>query len=78
MENNEANAKYLSKFTKDFDELVSKNKMNINSLEDIMVNNINEYERELRLHVEELLKSHINEKELITKKNRSGKKKASN
>ncbi len=78
MKNNEINEKYLDKLTEDFDYLVSKEKMNINSLEDIMVSNINEYERELRLHVEELLKSHINEKDLISKKNKNGKKKDTN
>ncbi len=76
--NNGINEKYLDKLTKDFDDLVTKEKMNINSLEDIMISNINEYEKELRLHVEELLKSHINEKELISKKNKNGKKKNSN
>ncbi len=77
MENKVINDKYLNKLTKDFDNLVSKDKMSINSLEDIMVNNINEYEKELRLQVEELLKSHINEKKLISKKNKNGKKKDS-
>ncbi len=77
MENNEINDKYLNKFTKDFDDLVSKDKMNIDSLEDIMVSSVNEYKKELKLHVEELLKYHLNEKELISKKNRNGKKKDS-
>ncbi len=60
MKHKEINDKYLNKLTKDFDNLVSKDKMNINSLEDIMVSSVNEYE-----------------KELLSKKNRNGKKKDS-
>ncbi len=78
MESKGINEKYLDKLTMDFDNLVSEEKMNINSLEDIMVDNVNEYKKELKLHVEELLKSHINEKELISKKNKNGKKKDTN
>ncbi len=78
MESKGINEKYLDKLTMDFDNLVSEEKMNINSLEDIMIDNVNEYKKELKLHVEELLKSHINEKELISKKNKNGKKKDTN
>ncbi len=62
MKDNEVNDKYLNKFTKDFDDLVSKDKMSIDSLEDIMISSVNEYKKELRIHVEGLLKSHLNEK----------------
>lgn len=77
MKSNELNDKYLNKFTSDFDQLVSEEKMNINSLEDIMINSVNEFEKELRIHAEELLKSHIDEQKLISKKNKNGKKKDS-
>ena len=70
-----SNDKHINEFTKEFDELVSQDKLNINSLEDIMINSITNYEKELRIQVEELLKNHINEKELINKKNKNGKKK---
>ena len=40
-----------------------------------MINNIEKYEKELRKQTEELLNTHINEKELISKKNKNGKKK---
>ena len=40
-----------------------------------MINSINNYKNELINHVEELLSQHINEKDLVTKKNKNGKKK---
>ena len=68
--------------TKDLDEqfekLVSEDKLNINSIEKIMLTDIEEYKKELKLHIEELLSTKINEKELISKKNKNGKKKESN
>ncbi len=69
VKSNEINDKYLNKFTDDFDQLVSEEKMNINSLEDIMVCGVNEFEKELRLHIEELLKFHIDEQKRISEKN---------
>ena len=66
---------HLSKFTNQFDELVADGKMNINTLEQLMVDNIEEYKKDLHQHVEEILSTHINEKELIVKKNKNGKKK---
>ena len=69
---------HLSKFTNQFDELVADGKMNINTLEQLMVDNIEEYKKDLHQHVEEILSTHINEKELIVKKNKNGKKKGLN
>ena len=69
------NDKHINKFTKEFDELVSQDKLIIDSLENIMIDSIENYEKELRMQVEELLKSHINEKELVIKKNENGKQK---
>ena len=69
---------HLSKFTNQFDELVADGKMNINTLEQLMVDNIEEYKKDLHQHVEEILSTHINEKELIDKKNKNGKKKGLN
>ena len=68
--------------TKDLDEqfekLVSEDKLDIDSIEKIMLTDIEEYKKELKLHIEELLSTKINEKELISKKNKNGKKKESN
>ena len=49
--------------------------MNINSLEQLMIDNVENYKKDLHKHVEEILSTHINEKELIIKKNKNGKKK---
>jgi DNA-binding protein H-NS len=67
--------KNLNNYTNKFDKLVSEEKLNINSLENLMVSNIEEYTKDLKQYTEELLSSHINEKELISKKNKNGKKK---
>ena len=67
--------KHINEFTNEFDELVAKGKMNINSLEQLMVDNVENYKKDLHKHVEEILSTHINEKELIIKKNKNGKKK---
>jgi hypothetical protein len=67
--------KNLKNFSDKFDKLVSEDKLNINSLENLMVSNIEEYKRDLKKYTEDLLTSHINEKELIRKKNKNGKKK---
>ena len=62
----------LKKFEQEFDELVQQGKMNINALEDLMIDNIDEYKKELIKHTEELLGCHIDEKQLINKKNKTG------
>ena len=62
-------------FSEKFDELIDNNELNIGSIEDLMINSINNYKNELINHVEELLSQHINEKDLVTKKNKNGKKK---
>ncbi len=61
-----------------FKDLVSKEKLNIATIEDLMLDNIEEHKARLKTHIEELLLSEINEKELISKKNKNGKKKDSN
>ena len=61
--------------TKKFDNLVNEDKLNINSIEDLMINDIEDYKKMQREHIENLIKSHINEKELINKRNVNGKKK---
>ena len=66
--------KHINEFTNEFDELVAKGKMNINSLEQLMVDNIENYKKNLHKHVEKILLTHIDEKELIIKKNENGKK----
>lgn len=62
-------------FEEEFIKLVSENKLSINSIEELMLEEIKRYKNKLEMQLEELLKSQINEKELITKKNENGKKK---
>lgn len=71
---------YMKKInTKEFDErfekLLDKEKLDINTIEQIMEEEIKDYRKELKYHLEELLSKKINEKELISKKNKNGKKK---
>ncbi len=73
-----SNKKPFYDFTSKFDTLVKEDKLNINTIEDLMIENIENYKKELKNHVEDLLKNHVNEKELIIKKNKNGKKKGSN
>lgn len=73
MSNNKKNE--FNDFSEKFDELIDNNELNIGSIEDLMINSINNYKNELINHVEELLSQHINEKDLVTKKNKNGKKK---
>jgi hypothetical protein len=61
-----------------FDNLVSEDKLNIDSIEELMLTELEDYKKELRLHIEELLSNKLNEKKLITKKNKNGKKKDTN
>lgn len=58
-----------------FDDLVSKDKLNINTIEEIMLKDIENYKKELISHIEELLVTKIDEKKLITKKKKNGIKK---
>lgn len=58
-----------------FKDLVKEGKLNINSLEDLMIDNIEQYKTKMKEHMEELLSKEIDEKTLISKKNKSGKKK---
>ncbi len=68
----------FKKLDVEFKDLVSKERLNINSLEDLMLDNIEEHKAKLKVHIEELLLNEINEKKLISKKNKNGKKKDTN
>jgi hypothetical protein len=61
--------------TKQFDNLVKEEKLNINSIEELMLNDIENYKELQKEHIEKLIQSHVDEKELISKKNKNGKKK---
>lgn len=55
---------------KKFDDLLSENRVNINTIENLMIDEIEEYKKELKFHIEELLTNKLKEKELINKKNK--------
>lgn len=57
---------YKNKFKK----LAKENKANISNIEDLMIENIEEYKQELLKCTEDLLINCVNEKELISKKKR--------
>ena len=63
----------ITELDNDFDKLVLTNKLNINSIEDIAIKNIEDYKQIINIHIEDLILKKINEKELIAKKNENGK-----
>ncbi len=70
--------KKFKKLDAKFKSLVKENKININSIEDLIIENIESYKSELKNHIEELMHGEINEQILISKKNKNGKKKDTN
>lgn len=63
----------ITELDNDFDKLVLTNKLNISSIEDIAMKNIEDYKQIINIHIEDLILKKINEKELISKKNENGK-----
>lgn len=63
----------ITELDNDFDKLVLTNKLNISSIEDIAMKNIEDYKQIINIHIEDLILKKINEKELIAKKNENGK-----
>lgn len=55
-----------------FDNLILTNKIDINSIEDIAMKNIEEYKQIINTHIEDLIFEKIDEKKLIAKKNENG------
>lgn len=63
----------ITELDNNFDKLVLTNNLNINSIEDIAMKNIEDYKQIINTHIENLIFKKINEKELIVKKNENGK-----
>ena len=55
-----------------FTTYVNEGKLNINTIEDIMLEDLENYKEELISHIEELLLNKIDEKDLISKKKITG------
>jgi len=56
----------------DFIDLRKNEKLDIFSIEDILIKNIDEYKKELHQHIEELLQEQVDENSIIIKKNKNG------
>ena len=65
--------KQLKQYEQEFDDLIEKNEMNISNIENLMTNRVDNFKHELLKHTEELIIQKINEKKLISKKNKNGK-----
>ena len=68
----------INELDNDFSKLLSDNKISISQIEDLAINSIEECKQIINNHIEELILSRINEKDLIIKKNKNGKKKDMN
>lgn len=58
---------------KDFIELDKNEKLDIFSIEDLMIKNIEEYKELVHRHLENLLQKAVDENKIIVKKNKNGK-----
>lgn len=63
----------ITELDNNFDKLALTNKLNLNSIEDIAIKNIEDYKQIINTHIEDLILKKIDEKELIVKKNENGK-----
>ena len=70
--------KNINNLDTNFNRLISNDGLDINSIEELAMNSIDDCKSIINTHIEELISKSINEHELITKKNKSGKKKDSN
>ena len=67
--------KNINNLDANFNKLISNDSLDINSIEELAVNSIDDCKIIINNHIEELISKNINEQKLITKKNKSGKKK---
>ena len=61
-----------------FDNLRNNNELDINSIEDLALKTVDDVNNIINNHIEELVSKKLDEKELISKKNRNGETKDSN
>ena len=61
-----------------FDNLRNNNELDINSIEDLALKTVDDVNNIINNHIEELVSEKLDEKELISKKNRNGETKDSN
>ena len=78
MDINTINKNNIEKMTDKFDNMVREGTLNISKIENLLTSNIDEYKNNINKYTENLISSHIDEKQLIIKKNKNGKKKDTN
>lgn len=61
-----------------FDRLITEDKLNIDSIENLALKSIEDVKSIINNHIEELIVKKVDEKELIAKKNENGMKKDTN
>ena len=68
----------ITDYNEKFNELVNDNKLNISAIEDLLLDNYKLHQKNINQYTEELLSQKIDEKKLIIKKNKNGKRKEIN
>ena len=66
--------KNINNLDANFNELISNDNLDINSIEELAMNSIDDCKSIINTRIEELISKSINEHELITKKTRVGRK----
>ena len=64
--------KYNNGYEGKFNELVNDNKLNISTIEDLLLGNYKLHQKNMNQYTVELLSKKINEKQFINKKNKTG------
>ena len=67
--------KEIKDYNEKFNELVNNDKLNISTIEDLLLDNYKLHQKNMTQYTEELLFQKVDEKELISKKNENGKRK---
>lgn len=78
MDINKENEKNIEKMIQKFDFLIKNESLNISNIEELLINNIENYKTNINKFMEELITNKVDEQELISKKNENGKKKDTN
>ena len=65
----------ITEMEEKFTQLVNEKSLSINDIEDLSLNSTKKCEQLINNHLGKLVKKNVNEKELINKKNKNGKKK---
>lgn len=65
----------INKLDNEFNKLLKNDKLNISEIENLSINTVEECKQIINNHIEKLVMSKIDEQQLISKKNKNGKKK---